>query len=216
MPAVLMNHLADGDGEQRRAVWKNLSIDQLVMTSMNRMMAGVRLDKSRCGGRSIRLPGRAWTSGTMYNAEIQDRLRGVGMKRVPRILRACAILAIGLSAASILAAHPAGAASTGNCSSTYNGIWVCVYADRASNESAAFIQGLGTHSFHSPTVALLQCSGTGANCKPIAARSDIGHILFEFDTSTKPYSPGHVYQAVGSWIDDTGHHSVAVKSPFVY
>jgi hypothetical protein len=68
-------------------------------------------------------------------------------------------------------------------------------------------------SFHSVTVAAVQCSGTGSGWVTISANSDVGHSFITFGASSKPFSPGHTYKAVGSWTDSAGHKFTAVQTP---
>lgn len=70
-------------------------------------------------------------------------------------------------------------------------------------------------NFHSPTVAALQCDPYGNNCGAISARSDVGHLWTYFPNEySKPFSPGHVYKAIGSWIDPEGvNHAGILTAP---
>ncbi len=123
-----------------------------------------------------------------------------------RLLAICATLAA--TAATLVAvAQPAAAVSS--CQDS-GGQEVCinVFSDGVWADVASF----DDTKFHSPTVAALQCSGTGSDCVQIAARSDVGHLWLLFWTSTKPYSPGHTYEAIASWIDSAGVHHVAIRT----
>jgi hypothetical protein len=95
---------------------------------------------------------------------------------------------------------------------------VCLITDGAGGFATAQILAT-SGSFHSPTVALEMCSVGPSNCGTVAARNDVGHIWPDathdnfFETS-KPYSPGHIYRAIGSWIDQAGTHHVAISTGY--
>jgi hypothetical protein len=53
-------------------------------------------------------------------------------------------------------------------------------------------------------VYVSQCDGLGHNCGTISARSTQQLGATKLQTSTKPYSFGHVYKACGSVTDTSG------------
>lgn len=134
--------------------------------------------------------------------------------------------AVGLAVAAVFAAlltfaRPASAADNPACHDPIEGIYLCVWAD-ASQPSVAYVYlteagplSVPPHNFHSPTIALEMCAVGPSNCGIVAARSDVGHVLLVFQTSEKPYSPGHIYRAHGSWISETGTHYVDVRTVFI-
>ncbi|MEO6700674.1 MAG: hypothetical protein ABI140_05505 [Jatrophihabitantaceae bacterium] len=112
-------------------------------------------------------------------------------------------------AALVAIAQPA-AADSFACQ-TAGGSQVCINVT-ASGVNAD-IEVTSDSNFHSPTVAAIQCNGSGTSCGQIAASSDVGHLWLVFATSVKPYSAGHTYKAVASWTDPAGVRHVAVSTP---
>lgn len=133
--------------------------------------------------------------------------------------------AVGLVVAAVVAAlltlaRPASAAPEPECNPPIQGIILCVSADSFTGTAYVYLTSPSNvppvRNFHSPTIALEMCAVGPSNCGTAAARSDVGHVLYEFATSEKPYSPGHIYRAHGSWISDTGTHYVDLKTAFTH
>lgn len=124
-----------------------------------------------------------------------------------RLLAIPAVLAAAVTTL-VVAAQPAAAFSY-NCTAD-GGSQVCINVTAAGVN--ADVEVVTDTNFHSPTVAALQCSGTGSDCVEIAANSDVGHLWLSFATSVKPYSSGHTYKAIASWIDPSGVSHVAIQT----
>lgn len=126
---------------------------------------------------------------------------------------AAVLLVAAVVAALVSFAGPASANE--HCVPGYPGAatGVCVIT-AAGGYATAEIRAVRNHNFHSPTVALEMCSVGPSNCGIISSASDIGHIWTQFSTS-KPYSPGHIYRAIGSWTDQYGSRHTAVSTGYI-
>jgi hypothetical protein len=132
------------------------------------------------------------------------------MNRCRRLLATCVVLASALGALVALAG-PAVAADAMKSAPPGGGSAVSIIVSVYTGVTAEIRTAL-PDQVHSVTVAALQCSSSGSGCTTIAANSDVGHLWITFGTSSKTYSPGHTYKAVGSWTDSAGKRYTSVTT----
>ena len=137
-------------------------------------------------------------------------------KKSPKAGLIVAALVAALTAAPLTFAQPASAEGKHCITDPFVGgtQGVCLITDGAGGFATAQILATAGN-FHSPTVALEMCSVGPSSCGVVAARNDRSHLARRdpspaFETS-KPYSPGHIYRAIGSWIDQDGVHHVNIS-----